>query len=366
MTLIHRRSLEISTLVGGFTLGSLVALTSGCSSPAAAAAPEREAAPIHVTTVVAEARPVPRTIALTGSLFAEREADVAAEAAGRVLAVLADRGDQVQAGAPLARLDSRSAVLARAEAGATAAGLVAQKQSAELDCARAERLFATNVISRAEYDRTTASCTTSTQSAAAALARESLAEKALGDAVVRAPFRGVIAERSIEVGDFVSHGKTAFSVVDTRTLKLQMSVPESAVHAVATGHAVTFEVAAYVGREFSGVVRRVAPSLRAETRDELVEVAVDNADGALRPGMFATARLAVGEDRLPVVPPEAVTGRAPAEHVFVVRADSRIEERAIATGERVGPSIAVLRGIAAGERVVVRPDRAVRDGAKVE
>ena len=350
---------------GAAALASLLTLTSACSTPAAAAAPEREPATVQAAVAVAEARAVPRTISLTGTLLAAREADVAAVAAGKVIAVAVDRGDAVAAGAPLARLDARAAALAGAEANASAQGLIAQKQSAELDCARAERLLSVNVISQAEYDRTTAGCRTSGHSADAALARAGLAQKTLSDAVIRAPFRGVVAERAIEVGDYVNAGGKVVTLVDASTLKLELAVPETAIPHVHDGRVVTFAVAAYPDREFSGKVTRLSPSLRRASRDQLVEVAVDNADGALRPGMFATARVTTGEDRYPVVPTSAVTGRAPSERVFVVKADARVEERVVATGDRVGSGIAVVRGVQAGERVVVAPKESVKDGVKV-
>jgi len=360
------RSLELTTAVIAFGLGSSVGLTSGCSTPASAALPERETAPVKADAVVAEARPVPRTISLTGTLLAAREAEVAAEASGKVVAVAVDRGDRVQSGAPLARLDARAAVLNRAEASASAAGLVAQRESADIDCARSERLFASNVISRAEYDRTQASCTTSGHSVEAAMARAGLAQKSLSDAVVRAPFTGLVAERHVEVGDYVNAGRTVLTVVDIATLKLELSVPETQVSNIAEGRVVTFEVAAFPEREFSGTVKRIAPSLRKASRDQLVEVVVANDDAALRPGMFANARVTVGEDRYPVVPLTAVTGKAPVEHLFVVRPDFSVEERAVATGERSGTGVAVVRGLTAGEMVVATPSAGVRDGVKVQ
>jgi membrane fusion protein (multidrug efflux system) len=365
-SLLNRHRIEIGVALSAFGLGSVLSLATGCSSPAAAAPPERAAAPVHVDTVVAEARAVPRTVALTGTLFAKKEADVAADAGGRVIATLVDRGDLVQAGAPIARLDARSAALASAEASASAAALLAQKANAELECERADRLLRGNAISRAEFDRITTGCATSAHSVDAARARQGMAQKALGDAVVKAPFRGVVVERQVEVGDYVMPGRSVVRLVDASSLKLELSVPETAIPSVAAGRVVTFTVAAYPEREFSGEVTRQAPTLSPKSRDEIVEVAVDNADGALRPGMFAAARLAVGEDRFPVVPRTAVTGRAPSERLFVVTHDWRLEERVVSSGERTGTGVAITKGLAPGEMVVAAPTAALRDGAQVK
>jgi len=361
------RSTRLELPLAALTLGALASLFgSGCSTPAEAASPPAEAAPITVDAVVAEARGIPRTLTLTGSLVANRQADVAADAGGKVVATFAERGDLVEAGAVLARLDSRAAALSQAEASASAAAMIAQDQNAKLECERATRLFAANAISRAEFERTSTSCSTSTHSAQAAQARAGLAAKMLGDAQIRAPFRGVVAERRVTLGDYLSAGQTLLTLVDASTLRLEIAVPETAISQVSAGRPVSFQVASYPDRDFSGRVARLSPNLRPASRDQIVEVAVDNADGTLRPGMFATARLAIGEDRLPVVPGSAVVGQAPSERVFVISRERRVEERVVATGARKGAEIAITKGVNAGESVIARPNAEVRDGVRVK
>lgn len=347
-----------------FAVGSLLTLTSGCSSPAAAAVTREEAAPVAVEKATVDERAVPRTVALTGTLVANREAEVASDAAGRVLATFVERGDLVASGAPLARLDARAAALGSAEAAATAAGLRAQDENARLECERAERLFAEKAISRAERDRTATACSAASSTLSAANARAGLAHKNLSDALIRAPFAGVVVERTVDVGEYVAPGRTVATLVEIRTLRLELAVPEAVTSAVSAGGTVTFDVTAHPGREFSGVVGRLSPKLRAQSRDQLIEVAIDNADGALRPGMFATARLVIGEDRLPSVPASAVVGRSPSERVFVVK-NSRVEERIVSTGVKSGDRVAMRKGVLAGEVVVLSPNEKLTDGATV-
>src|SRR5262245_31246265 len=99
MTLkIRNTRLDIGAGLAVLGLGSLLSVLTGCSTPEAAASPSKEAAPIHVDAVVAEAHPVPKTLTLTGTLTANREAEVAADGAGRVLQTFVERGDVVEAG----------------------------------------------------------------------------------------------------------------------------------------------------------------------------------------------------------------------------------------------------------------------------
>jgi membrane fusion protein, multidrug efflux system len=365
-TIGSNHKVEIGTLITAFGLGSLLSLVTGCSSPASAAPPQKETAPLAVETTIATALAVPRTVSMTGTLVAGRQADVAAEAGGKVLEVFVERGDAVKAGAPLARLDARTARLSHSEAGASAAALLAQANGAKLECERAERLFAANAITRAELDRSTASCSSSAHSVAAAQARVSLAAKTFGDSVVRAPFAGVVVERLIAAGDSVGPGRAVVTLVDPSSLRLDLTVPETLTGSVREGHALTFSVSAYPEREFRAKVSRPSPVLRAQSRDQIVEVAIDETDGVLKPGMFATARLAIGEDRLPTLPFSAVVGREPAERVFVVRPDSRVEERVVQTGRRADGRVAIIRGVSAGDRVVSAPNAAVKDGVRVK
>jgi membrane fusion protein (multidrug efflux system) len=194
----------------------------------------------------------------------------------------------------------------------------------------------------------------------------SLAAKAYGDAVVRAPFRGVVVERLVAAGDSVGPGRAVVTLVDPSSLRLDLTVPETLTGNVREGRALSFTVAAYPDREFSARVARQSPVLRARSRDQIVEVAIDDAEAVLKPGMFATAKLAIGEDRLPAVPKSAVVGREPAERVFVVRPDLRVEERVVLTGQREGEKVVIARGISAGERIVSAPSAAVKDGVRVK
>ena len=359
----HHR-IELGAAALAFALGSIVGLTSGCSTPASAKALE-EPPPVAVETATVEERMIPRTVAVTGTLAANREADVASDGAGRVVATFVERGDRVSAGTPLARLDARAAALGSAEAFATEAGLRAQDENARLERERAERLFAENVISRAERDRLVTNSAATSHTLSAARARAGLAQKGVSDSLIRAPFAGVVVDRGVELGEYVAPGRSVATIVDLSTLRLELAVPEPAMAAVSAGKTVTFGVAAYPGREFSGVITRLSPKLRTQSRDQLVEVGVDNASGTLSPGMFAVARLTTGQDRLPTIPVSAIAGRAPAERVFVVR-NSRVEERIVSTGARQDGRAPVKKGLAVGEVVVKNPTDSVRDGARVK
>lgn len=340
----------------------------GCGARAtAAAAIAATESPIQVQTTPVIERALPQHLTLTGTLVANRESGVAADVAGKVAATLVERGSVVPKGAPLVRLDRRSAELSSAEARAQATAARAQAALARSECLRADNLFAAKAINQAEYDRAQAACEASGQAAVAAVARQGLATKTLGDLVVRAPFAGVVAERLVSEGEYVRADTRVAQLVDLARLRVELAVPEHALARLATGSEVHFTVAAFPSETFRATVRYVGAQVRRATRDLIVEATVDNADGRLRPGMFAVAELPLGEAAALVVPASAVRKGedGSSDRVFVVE-QGRIQERLVRAGAATGPWLAVADGVKAGEPVVVAPPASLRDGQPVE
>ncbi len=346
---------------------SLLTLASASCTQASASersARARAEAAIAVATVEVTARPVAKTQALTGNLTANRKSEVAADASGKVAAALVERGSLVTAGAALLRLDRRSAAMVEEEAVAQAAAARTQQALAERECARAERLWADGAITGAEHDRTRAQCESAKLQATAAAARARLAGKSLGDAVVRAPFRGLIAERYVSEGEYVRPDTRVATLVEIDPLRLELSVPDAAVQVLQKSAEVEFQVAAFPNETFHAKIRYIGPALRRQSRDLLVEAVAANPDRRLLPGMFATAHLVTGAESRPVIPESAIRRDREVDRVYVV-ADSRLEERLVSLGASQDGGVVVLAGLRAGERIVspITPD--LRDGAAV-
>lgn len=336
----------------------------GCARAEAAPTPADLSPPIAVTTTDVALRDVPKVLTVTGTLLANRNSDVAADVAGRVLQTSAERGDFVAKGAVLARLDARSAALSRTEAAAQVESARVQRETSKLECERAERLFSANAISRSELDRTRASCESSDHSERAARARQSMAEKGLTDATIRAPFAGMVVERDVSIGEYVTPGRRVATLVELDPLRLELTVPERASAAVQVDGPVEFRVKAFPGERFSAKIRYIGPVLRRATRDLVVEAIVENSKHRLRPGTFCEAELRVGDERLPVIPRTALVGQEPSLRAFVVNRGV-VEERVVLAGAHAGGGVAILKGLNAGERIVTQPSAEVKDGVHV-
>jgi RND family efflux transporter MFP subunit len=345
-----------------FLLTTCIAL--GACRPTQASPAEPPADAIHVETAEVREEPMPRSLRLTGTLRAGQRTELAANAAGRVVRTLVERGSEVKQGDTLAVLDTRSATLSAAEARAQAEQAVAQAESAKRECQRYKALLDKGAITQLEYDRQFDSCRTAGHSLDAARTRAAEAALVVGDGAIRAPFAGVIGERYVQVGEYVRQDSRVVSLAALDQIKLELTVPEASVAAVKKGGTVTFTVPAYPGRFFSGTVRFISGSLRESTRDIVAEAVVDNADRALRPNMFASVALSTGDAPTPVLPTSAIVVKEGLSHVFVVVAQ-RAEERVVQTDARRGDRVAVLRGIKLGDRVVVSPPPALRNGQAV-
>jgi membrane fusion protein, multidrug efflux system len=344
---------------------ALISLASACQRRGQAAQPPPVEPPIAVATVAVVEKPMPRFLTLNGSLTPNEASDVAANGQGAVLATLVERGAFVDKGQVLARLDARSAALSTAEAVANANAAKANLEVAKAECDRVEKLYKAGAITGVDYDKQHAQCTSAEWSTKVADAKVNLASKGLGDATVRAPFAGMIAEKYVSTGEYVQPSSKVVRVVSIDPLRLEITVPEQSVPLIKVGLDVNFEVAAFDKETFKGSIRYIGPTLRPGSRDLVVEAVVPNADKKLRPGMFATAKIALGDRPAPVIPVNAIRVDGTLRRVFAVVGD-HLEERLVKVGEERDGVVEIEMGVAAGEKVVspVKPE--AHDGAKVK
>jgi len=349
-------------------LGPLLVLAAcgGSKGPAAAVLDAGGPPPaVKVETASVEIRKMPQYLTLTGSVIADRQSDVAANVAGRIISAPMERGQVVSQGQVLATVDARAAGFSATAASAQAKGADAQEKLAQAECDRADSTFQKGAISRAEYDRLKTQCTAQVFTATAARANAELAAKQLGDTTIRAPFDGVVAERFINAGEYVQLQTKVATIVRIKPVRVQISVPESATRLVKEKDTLTIHVAAWGDRPFPAVIKYVAPSLRAATRDLVVEAVAPNADGALRPGMFATASILIDETDQPTVPVGAVKVEGTTKRIFLARGGQAFEMVIRTGGTREGFTT-IMEPLTAADKVIVNPPPGLHDGVAVQ
>ena len=360
-------------------LGVLLAASAGlgCARSAAetkapAQAAPVEAPPVAVTPVAAVAIKVPRVVQLSGNLIGAEQAQVAAGAAGKILATYVERGSVVKKGAVLAKIDARMLGAQAEEADAQIETLKAQQAQAHLDCDLTKHMFDKGAIAKADFDRAQTQCVTAKWSLAAAEARKTQVAESLRDTQIRAPFSGLVVERGVTAGEYVRPDSRVVTLVAVDALRVELSVPEADVARIQPGALIEFRAAGggdgKDGKDaarYKGRIKYIGPAVRQQSRDAIVEAMVENAGHDLRPGMFVTAKMALGEQTVPAVPKSAVKNDGAQRHLFVVVGD-RIEERVVQADDERGGLVPILNGVKAGEMVVATLGPDVRDGARVK
>ncbi|MGH9663737.1 MAG: efflux RND transporter periplasmic adaptor subunit, partial [Bryobacteraceae bacterium] len=356
---------------------------------------QERALPVVSVASVVPAPPTSRLL-LPGNIQAVTEAPVLARADGYIKKRYADIGDRVKEGQLLAEiaapeLDQQvrqaKATLQQAQASHDQASANYQqgKANAELAGVTAKRwqnLASQGAVSRQENDQyqsqyraQTANLEALQKAIAAARSNVGAAEANLARlqdlqafTMVRAPFRGVITLRNIDVGALIAAGNTLlFRIAQTNMLRTYVNVPQANAGAIHGGQMAEVSVADLPGRPFAGKVRRTADSLDPSSRTLLAEVQVPNPDGALMPGMYATVDLNVTRKNPPLtIPGDALVVRADGTQVALVRLDSTVHFQRIQVGRDYGDRLEVTGGLKAGDRVIVNPGDTAREGAKVK
>lgn len=209
------------------------------------------------------------------------------------------------------------------------------------------------------------------QSAEAAVetarAQVAIAEKAVADTIVRAPYGGYISNRPVAVGEYVTPASAVATVLRTNPIKLLLQVPEVDAPFITPGMGVSLEVEAHRNRKFAGRVSAVNPAVDPTSRAATVEAEVENGDNALRSGMFATARIVrQGGNRAIYVPRAAVLSdpNTKSFRVFVIQRDTA-KLRVVQIGQEEGDWIQIVSGVEPEETVATSNLQQLYEGARV-
>jgi RND family efflux transporter MFP subunit len=398
-------TLLIFAAVSAFLLGS--ACSRNRPSPEAKAEAKgtdspTPAPPVDVTTAAAITRSVQRGVEVVGSLAADEEVIVSAQAPGELAQLNVDFGGYVTRGQIIALIDQRDAKLKVEQAEATLKQTMARlgmnegerfdpNRNADVRVAKAQldwekmnldrqmRLVENGDVSRALYDQAITTHSLAQARYQAALdsvnqqlavveqqrAALNLAKKAITDTVVRAPINGAVKEKHVSRGSYLPINGRIVTLVKINPLRLRADIPEYAAASVRTGQTMTLRVEAFPERAFTGRVVRIGASLNEQTRALTVEAEVANPSNLLRPGMFAKSNLITAKDAPAVmVPRRSVQIIAGLNKVFVIET-GRVSERIVKTGATDGDLIEVVEGVKSGEVVATSNLDKLQDGTVV-
>jgi membrane fusion protein (multidrug efflux system) len=362
--------------------------------------------PVHVYSVAEET--TQRRIQAVGSLFALEESTLSAQVEGRVDKVLVDVGDIVSDGQALVLLDQRELQFevdrqqglvkqVRAQLGIGPTDplpadpkKMASVQRAQADLfdadgkyGRAREMFKDKLISQQQFDEVESRYQSTQASYNLALqeierlkallisseASAALAQKKLGDTVIRAPFPGAVETRNVHPGEYVRLQSPALVVVRTDMLRARLAVPERWAGWIKDGAAVDLHVEAFPGETFAGHISRINPTVSQDSRTFEAEALLDNRAGRLKPGFFVQASMPSDkEDKAIFVPETAVNYRYGVYKVFLVKGNRVAEKQILPAGQtedQRGERFEVSEGLKPGDRVATPVSGDLHDGDTV-
>jgi len=321
--------------------------------------------PVAVTAV--EARDIVDRILVTGELIAVNEASVAAEVDGRVTSILVEEGAAVEKGETVFEIDTERRQLELDDARAQVEEALAHREQQERETLRWRRLHEGKTASQAQLDQAEAELRLARSRLTATRARLGLAERALRNASVAAPFAGIVSRRRASEGEFITAGTDLFDLVSVEPIEVEFQVTERDSGRVELGQWLDVHVAPYPDRVFRAEVTMVSPQIDPRSRTLRVKARVQDPERLLRPGLFARADLGVSERAgVPVIPEGAILQRSDGSVVFRMLGPDQVERVVLSTGAIRDGYVEVVGGLAVGDVIVVRGHAQLVDGSRVD
>lgn len=306
---------------------------------------------VNVNVVHVKLTDVPRQVSAIGSLYAKHKVDISPQIAGQIKAVLFHYGDHVQEGQVLYKLDDS---LYKAKLQAAQSDLAFNKITYE----RFLKLMNTGAVSRQMIDRVKSNYLD-------AESKLNVVKVGLGNTKIKAPFSGVVGASRVNVGQYVTVGESLLSLIDKTNLIVKFSVPENNLNQIAKNQLVTLRVNNIPNHLFQGVVNYISPSVDPNTRTVMVWANVPNINNQLAPGLFVRVTLTIGNKKNAIlIPQEALIPTVEGNDVFIIR-HGKAYQQSIVVGDNVDNNIIVLKGLKAGDEVVVQGQEKLTNGRSV-
>jgi len=290
-------------------------------------------------------------LVLPGETEALDDVSLAAERAGVVEWVGVTEGQMVKEGQQIVRinLSALQAALDRAKA---------NLKLADEQLRRRRDLYARKVLSREELEQSE-----NEQTVALANLRE--AEVNYNYGITSSTVSGVVNKVYVDPGEYVAEGATVADIVNVGTLRINFNVPEADVRFLSEGQQAEVRVDTYPDRKWTGTVDFVAWKADVATRTFQVRLVVDNRDGRIRPGMIARAAFVRRSLSDAVTVPLFCVQDKGGERIVFVEKNGVAQARTVELGVIEGDRVQVLKGLAAGDRLIVAGHTEVEDGTKV-
>ena len=308
-----------------------------------------------------------RRVKVTGTLQPARQTEFSSQAGGRVEEVAVRPGDTVAEGDLLVQVDVEALTIQLDLARSNASANQSQLALAEATLERSEALLQRGVATTSTLDEVRSNVEALRANLSAQQDQVRAADLQLRNATLRAPFDGVVSARNADPGQYVTIGAPLVTVVDLSSVELQGNAPVASGALLHPDQQVEVSVDGIRERRFEGTVVRINPVAAEGTRTIPVYVTIDNTDGTLLGGMFATGEVVVetATDAI-AVPTDALREDADGLHVLKIVDGHLARQPVEVAGDWAGRLTQVTSGLGAGDTVVTAPLPELADGDPVE
>lgn len=300
----------------------------------------------NVEVAKAIVRDVPQEVSYASTVQAWAVNNIMPQQGGRIRKINVEVGDYVTKGQILAEMDRLQLDQ-----------LELQVKNDEIEYERLKSLYAEGAVSQSDFETAELGYKV----------RKSNLDNLRENTILRSPINGFVSARNFDAGDMFGMSAPLFVVQQVLPVKLLVGISESEFTKVKKGDSVKLTVDAIPGREFTGKVERLYPTIDPATHTFKAEVAVPNADKALRPGMYARVTVNFGTRRSVIVPDRALVKQegTGTRFIFVLGADNTVSYLPVTIGRHIGVEYEILSGLPEDATVVVKGQALLKDGVKV-
>jgi RND family efflux transporter MFP subunit len=342
----------------------------GCAKKA-----QEEGAASDVPTITADVGKVLRQdlverLVVRGTITAVPNEDVRISALvpGRVMMLKVAEGDAVAAGQVVAEIDPQPLEDQKRQAAAAVAQAKAALENAKLNLERTDRLFKRGIAAGKEVEDARAQQAAADAGVENAQAMLATADRQLSRTRVTSPIAGSVVKRLVSVGEQVdgTAAQPLIEVANVDVLELAANVPSEHLGAIRVGQTVDIASDAYGDRTFPGRVIAIAPAVDPATNTALTRIAITNAGRLLRIGMYAQARVAIGERKGALtVPPSAVAKNEEGETAIYVVTGDTAQRAVVKVGLETSDAVEILSGVTDGQAVLTSGVHGLGEKAKL-
>ena len=319
---------------------------------------------VLISTANAEVRDLPIWLETVGRVHSQSAPTLAAEVGGRITMVMADTGDNIEKGQVLAQIDTSILILEQQAAQAGIDRLLIHIANGERRVERFEALYSKNLSSQTQLDDAREQLEAFRADFKAAEAQLAIVNDSLAKSRVIAPVSGVIQQRLIATGDFVSRGQALFEITRPELLQAWLPYPESVALQVHIGQPARIFSPLTPGETVTGEITELQPSIGVGSRAVMAIIDLEN-PGKLRPSATLTGKVLVDTHKMAVMVPIMSIVRRPAGDLVYVINGNKVEARIVATGHHDGVFVEIRSGLEGDETIATDGAAFLTDGASV-